>query len=230
MTLRDWARPPAVALGLAIACAAASWPGAAAAQAVAADGEPWPSSERIAPFAAWVAAAGDSQGLPFAIVDKQTAQVAVYDAEGAPLGLAPALLGSAVGDGSAPGVGERPLAAIPPDERTTPAGRFFGGYGLAPDGRPVLWVDYENAISLHPVVDTNRAERRPERLLSPTPKDNRITFGCINVAAGFYEDVVRATFEAGGVFYVLPETTPLEETFPAFAAAGDVPSAKAAGF
>lgn len=216
MTLPRWTRSPAAVLGLALA-GLASWPGSPAAQPSAADAAPWPSSERIAPLAAWVAAAGDNEGRPFAVIDKEAAQLAIYDAEGELRGMAPVLIGAAVGDGSAPDVGERALADIPPDERTTPAGRFHGGFGPATDGSTVLWVDYATAISLHPVIDTNRAERRPERLFSPTPDDNRITFGCINVAAGFYEDVVVPAFGAGGVFYVLPEAAPLAEVFPAFA-------------
>lgn len=52
----------------------------------------------------------------------------------------------------------------------------------------VLWVDYETAISMHPVVTSNPKEHRLERLKSTTPDDNRITFGCINIAPAFYED------------------------------------------
>lgn len=211
MTHPRCARPLAKALGLTLAWAAASWPGVGAAQEPAPEG--WPSSSRIRPLAEQVAASGDNEGLPFAIIDKETAQLAVYDAGGDLKGMAPVLIGSAVGDGSAPDVGDRALSDIPPEDRTTPAGRFYGGYGPAADGSTVLWVDYQTAISLHPVVDTNRAERRPERLLSPTAEDNRITFGCINVAGGFYADVVSTTFAAGGVFYVLPEATPMDVVF-----------------
>ena len=50
-----------------------------------------------------------------------------------------------------------------------------------------------------------------------SPDDNRITHGCINVSPEFYEQVVRPTFERGGVFYVLPDTASIAETFPEFA-------------
>src|SRR5690606_886190 len=60
------------------------------------------------------------------------------------------------------------------------------------------------------------SERRPQRLASPTPDDNRVTHGCINVAPDFYEQVVAPAFEKGGVFYILPDKEPLEETFPEF--------------
>ena len=61
------------------------------------------------------------------------------------------------------------------------------------------------------------SERRAERLATPTPDDNRITHGCINVSPEFYEQVVRPTFERGGVFYILPDKASIEETFPEFA-------------
>ena len=60
-------------------------------------------------------------------------------------------------------------------------------------------------------------ERRLQRLRSQTPDDNRITFGCINVPAPFYADVIRPLFRGvGGIVYILPEITPVEEVFPNF--------------
>ena len=89
-------------------------------------------------------------------------------------------------------------------------------YGPAAGGQTVLWVNFADAISLHPVVTANRSERRQERLDSPEADDNRITYGCINVPADFYDKVVRRTFTGTkGVVYVLPETQPLDEVFPA---------------
>jgi len=65
------------------------------------------------------------------------------------------------------------------------------------------------------VVTGNRRERRLERLLSPSPIDNRITFGCINVPTNFYHEKVRPLFSrSGGVVYVLPDTKSLETVFP----------------
>ena len=56
--------------------------------------------------------------------------------------------------------------------------------------------------------------RTPRR--ARTPDDNRVTHGCINVAPEFYEGIIRPTFERGGVFYILPDTASLAETFPEF--------------
>lgn len=212
----------AAALSLALSGAAAAqepWDAAEwASDAVAVTPQPSPAWE----MADWVMRTKDNSGLPFAIVDKTGATVFVFGADGVFLGAAPVLLGSAVGDDSTPGVGDRELSDIAPEERTTPAGRFMASYGPATGGKRVLWVDYGTAISLHEVVTTNRKERRPQRLASETVADNRITFGCINVAPEFYKEVVKPTFEGTqSVFYVLPETKSMVEAFPRLVLAGD---------
>ena len=174
-------------------------------------------SDAAVELAGWVVASRDNQDYPFAIIDKAAAQILVFGPDGRLRGAAAALFGSAVGDHIAPGIAGLALREIPGRDRTTPAGRFVGGFGPSIDAGRVLWVDYDSAVSIHPVATGVPAERRAERLASPSPEDNRITHGCINVAPGFYESVVLPTFSRGGVFYILPDTTPLEETFPGFA-------------
>lgn len=165
----------------------------------------------------WVTATGDNGGLPFMVIDKVAAMVFLFDAEGQFIGSTPALFGITAGDDSATGVGDRELSDIKPEDRTTPAGRFVAKFGPATGNRNVLWVDYETSISLHPVITTNKKERRLQRLRSPTAGDNRITFGCINVPARFFEDVVRPLFaDTSGIVYILPEHKYLFEVFPAF--------------
>ena len=109
----------AVALALAallVSIIGAGWPAPASARTSE------PASATVAQIAEWVAASGDNRGLPFVIIDKVAAEVVVFAADGRLRGAAPALLGLARGDDSAPGVGDRPLASIGPHERTTPAG------------------------------------------------------------------------------------------------------------
>ena len=77
----------------------------------------------------WIELSGDNNGLPFIVVDKLGAEVFVFDAQGQPLGKAPALLGISLGNDSVPGVGERELRKIPVADRTTPAGRFVAKFG-----------------------------------------------------------------------------------------------------
>lgn len=174
-------------------------------------------SDTVIELAGWVVASRDNQGYPFAIVDKDAAQVLVFGGDGRLRGAAPGLFGSATGDHTAPGIAGLALREIPGRDRTTPAGRFVAGFGPSIDAGRVLWVDYDASISLHPTATGVPSERRPERLASPSPDDNRVSHGCINVSPDFYERVVRPTFEGGGVFYILPDTASLAETFPAFA-------------
>lgn len=176
-----------------------------------------PIADQVVDLAAWVIAAGDNRGLPFAVVDKRAAQVLIFGANGKLRGLALALIGSAVGDDSAPGIGDRELKDIPMKDRTTPAGRFLAAYGPAAGKQRVLWIDYETAVSIHPLADNSTPkEKRKERLASPGPDDNRITHGCINVSKDFYARVVKPTFEKGGVFYVLPDSKTIQAAFPGY--------------
>lgn len=158
-------------------------------------------------IADWIVDSGDSQRMPFAIIDKKDAKVFVFDADGQLRGTTPALLGLAVGDDAVPGIGNRALSSIRPEERTTPAGRFVASLDRNLKGKEILWVDYAGAVSLHPVVPGTPLERRQQRLTSPTPLDNRISYGCINVPAIFFNTVVRPAFTGtSGIVYVLPET------------------------
>lgn len=166
---------------------------------------------------AWVTRSGDNAGLPFVIIDKAQAKVSVFDGDGRLRGSAPALLGMAFGDGTVTGIGDRELARIKPQERTTPAGRFVSALGKDYDGKEVLWVDNAAAVSLHRVVTSNVKERRLQRLATASPLDNRISYGCINVPVAFFDTVVRPAFlGAYGIVYILPEQKSLGEAFAGF--------------
>jgi hypothetical protein len=169
-------------------------------------------------IADWVVHSNDNHGMPFAIVDKADARVFVFHPEGRLRGSTPALLGFAKGDDASPGIGTRPMSRIRPEERTTPAGRFEAALDRGITGKEILWVDYDTAISMHPVVTSNPAEHRARRLATETPLDNRISYGCINVPAKFFETVVHPAFSGtNGIVYVLPETKPAGEVFSSYA-------------
>lgn len=207
----------------------------AVASAAAAAATPSASDQRVSPVnfgqetasadmhhvANWVLHSHDNQGMPFLIVDKARAQVFVFHADGRLRGVSTALLGLAIGDDSVPGIGERKLASILPQERTTPAGRFVANLDRNLGGKEILWVDYESAVSLHPVVTNNAKERRAERLATSSPLDNRISYGCINVPADFFKRVVSAAFKgSNGIVYVLPETRTPQQVFASFDVGG----------
>lgn len=185
-------------------------PAVVARAAVAGPQRPLSDAERVAQWAA----AGDAGRRPFVIVDKPQARVMAFDANGRLLRSVPALLGAARGDDSVPGIGERPMAKITPEERITPAGRFMAQPGVNLTGEDIVWVDYDAAVSMHRVRTTNASERRLERLNSASIDDNRISYGCINLPVAFYEQVLRPMVDAGPtVVYVLPDRRPLQEVF-----------------
>ena len=165
-------------------------------------------------MANWVLASDNHAGMPCVIVDKRNAKVFLFHPDGKLSGATPALMGSAVGDDSVAGIGEREMSAILPHERTTPAGRFVSSPGVNMSGEDIIWVDYDAAVSMHRVRANNKKERRLERLASATPDDNRISFGCINLPASFYDTVVKPALGVNpGVVYVLPEMRSLESVF-----------------
>lgn len=167
-----------------------------------------PAARRMAE---WAIATGDTHGRPFVVVDKLAARVFAFDRSGILVGATPALLGLARGDDSLPGIGILKLADITPAQRITPAGRYEAHLGANLAGHRILWVDYDAAVSLHPVVTSNAAEHRLQRLATASILDNRISYGCINVPARFYEGVIQPLFApADGIVYILPETRPLD--------------------
>ena len=165
-------------------------------------------------MANWVVQSGDHQTMSFVIVDKKDARVYLFDPAGRLHSAVPALLGAAVGDDSAPGVGDKPMAQVLPDEKTTPAGRFVAEMGTSTRGEDVVWVDYDAAVSMHRVL---RVPERLRALGSRTNADNRMSYGCINLPRAFYEQALRpAVQRTGAVIYVLPETRSLHEEFASF--------------
>lgn len=172
------------------------------------------ASEATRQMAKWVAATGDNLELPFLIVDKIHAQVFAFSADGTLSGSAPVLIGLAHGDTSPAGIGQRGLADIAPADRITPAGRFVAALGNDLGPQDVVWVDHASGISLHRVVRGNVGDRRLQRLASAASSDNRITYGCINVPAEFFDSVVRPLLkETNGMVYILPEARPLRDVF-----------------
>ncbi len=195
-------------------CLLAARPGVAMVTAGQPGFQAAPASADARRMLSWVTGTGDNRGMPFVVVDKKATEVFVFDGTGRLLGATPVLIGLARGDDSAPGIGDKKLADIPPNERTTPAGRFVASLGYALGKDDVLWVDYDTALALHRVLAASSREHRLERLASATPQSRRITFGCINVPVDFFDKVVQPAFTGtNGIVYILPETRPLAAVF-----------------
>lgn len=162
----------------------------------------------------WIADSRDNAGAEFFIIDKKSARVYVFDAHAHLRANSPVLLGSAKGDDSVPGIGLKPIAAVKPAERTTPAGRFVAERGRNSLGEDVVWIDYDAAVSMHRVRTTNTRERRLERLATLTVEDNRISYGCINVPVAFYNAHIKPAFvKHRALVYVLPEVKSVQQVF-----------------
>ena len=165
----------------------------------------------------WVVFTGNHGRHAFVVVDKKDARVYVFAPDGKLRESAPALLGAAHGDDSFPGIGDKPLNQVRPEEKTTPAGRFVAEPGRNTNNEDIVWVDYDAAVSMHRIRPLVAAERRLERLASPVVDDNRISFGCINLPVTFYEDVLSpAVKQHGAIVYVLPDVKTPQQVFGSF--------------
>lgn len=158
-------------------------------------------------FARQVVARRDHGRRPFAIVDKHAATIAVYRADGTLSGISRALLGSARGDQSPPGVGARTQAGtLRSSDLTTPAGRFESEPGHNSTGEAIVWVDYEAALAIHRVRHGASRAERLRRLASGDAAASRVSNGCIVVPEAFYDEVVQPLLgRVRGVVYVMPE-------------------------
>jgi hypothetical protein len=175
------------------------------------------ASPEVRQMADWVVDSGDNQNLPFVILDKKDARVYVFHRHGGLRGAAPVLLGITAGDDSFPGVGNKPLSQVKPEEKTTPAGRFLAASDKNIKGADIVWIDYDSAVSFHAVVKGKPEERRAERLASPQPSERRISFGCVNVPVNFFKTALHASFKkSDGMVYVLPETRSVNQVFASF--------------
>ena len=162
----------------------------------------------------WVADSGDNGGVDFIIVDKQRATGYVFDARAHLRASAPVLIGAALGDTLASGTVSLPWADVPPQDRATPAGRFVAQRGHDETGQDVIWIDYDAGIAMHRVLTTVPQEHRLERLATKSVTDNRISYGCINVPAAFYDTYIQPVFATHpAVVYVLPDTLPVRQVF-----------------
>jgi hypothetical protein len=176
-----------------------------------------PASEDARHLADWVVDSGDNRRLPFVVIDKVEAKVFVFDKDGQLRGATPALVGLGRGDIAVPGISGKALSKIRPEERITPAGRFVAALGDDFARQKVLWVDYDAGIAMHQVITTSPTEHRAQRLATPTPRDNRISYGCINVPAKFFQSAVKPAFiGTDGIVYILPEVRSIREVFSSY--------------
>lgn len=150
----------------------------------------------------YVKANNDANGKPYVVADKQAGAIYLFDGNHNLLEQTPALFGANVADTKVDGA--------------TPAGRFnlsyakydqypsYGGSIQIFDKMPNLKDGVQEVFAVHRVINMP-GQNRKGRLQSATVADNRISDGCINVPANFYDKHFEGEFD--GFLYVIPETT-----------------------
>ncbi len=162
-------------------------------------------SEAVKETIEWVKDKKDNRKLPYAVIDKTYSDVYVFDRKGNYIASGPVLLGISRLDRIDPKTLKYNLSQISKEKRVTPSGRYLSFIGKDHRGKELLWLDYKYAIALHPVANVPGQNRRT-RLKTKTHKDNRITWGCINVEPNLFKGVISPMFKRrGGMVYVLPE-------------------------
>lgn len=141
-----------------------------------------------------VVAMRDHFGRPFVVADKRAGAIYIVSPEGQILEDSPALYGKHQGDEAVAG--------------QTPAGVFVlqrhftdeVGYG---GDVMFFWSENGDDYALHRTYTRNPHERREHRLTTLSALDNRISNGCINVPAAFYDRAIVPLH--GARLFVLPE-------------------------
>lgn len=137
-----------------------------------------PDVERLA---SWAVESQDHAGLPFIVIDSDSARLFAFDAAGRLVASAPVLPVAGRGDGPA----ARPA---------TPAGRFVSdGW---PPGDGITWVGGDVALSLH---------RAPAGMRPDSPGDRRAPGGLLQVADNFYTSYLHPLEGQASIAYVLPQ-------------------------
>ena len=184
------------------------------------------ASKDVVHVANWVSYGRKHKKKGFVIIDKKQAKLYVFDASAKLKGETTVLLGKAIGDHSAPGIGSKPFSQIKEEEKTTPAGWFYAQVGKNTKAEDIIWIDYKNSVSMHRTRMVDEEERRAERMATPDPGDNRISYGCVNVPAKFYDTVLKPMVRKPGAYvFVLPETKTPQQFFGSY----DVTAAQKAG-
>lgn len=173
-------------------------------------------SATVATVADWVIGDRNNQGKPFIVVDKPTAMAYAFDGDGKLEAVTPVLLGkNATADVLPESAISKTVEQTTESEKVTPAGRFDATVEKSSSyGTSLRFMELPNAnLAMHQTYLGTPAERRQQRLDTPTPADNYVSYGCINVGAEFYNKHILKPFSGGGVMYITPMTQNLNDTF-----------------
>jgi hypothetical protein len=176
------------------------------------------ASNDVQRLLAWIVRSKDNAGLPFVVVDKKAASIAVYSGLGQRIATSPVLLGADAGDRLLAGVDAGNPTRIPSLSRMTPAGRFASMPGKNLDMERVVWFDYGAGLAIHRLRGGRLEADRQRRVASPDAAGRHTSAGCVVVPAKFFVAMVQPALGLGkGVVYILPELESLSRFFPAIA-------------
>lgn len=149
----------------------------------------------------------DHLGETFAVVNKQNGSLTIYDRNGNQIATTPALYGKKVGDTfNSTSSGTTPSGKFGLSYANDPATKAYGGsvIDLTQNGKYIQ--NKAGRYSIHRTYTAFPNERREARINSPTPADNKISLGCINVPPEFYDAHFENNQFGNMPLYVLPET------------------------
>lgn len=145
----------------------------------------------------------DDDKAPVIIADKKQATITVFYPETGAKITQPALFGKVKSNLLDMNVYDYPNKT----NYVTPSGSFplKKTYSWRLNDDMMIYINGKNAVgAIHPLWMGNPDQKRIERLRSPTPDDNRITGGCINVDADFFYHTLN-TLPDGTLLIILPE-------------------------
>ena len=130
-----------------------------------------------------------NQAEPLIIADKTSGILAIYDPGSKTITKTPALFGKTISDKYYVESYQKGTTS----NGITPSGEFistkaYSSYLHEPITAFILGDSA--AVAIHPVWLGDPKQKRPDRLLSITADDNRITNGCINIPKDFYFKVM----------------------------------------
>lgn len=138
------------------------------------------------------------------VADKKNGKIYTYNAASKEIKSSPALYGKTIADD---------FASDNDRSTITPSGTFTSSKAFSTHLNEDVTAFLKRGkalFAIHPVWTGTPAQRRPQRLASPEPEDNRITNGCINVPKTFYYDIIDK-IKSGTTVKVLMENEVLED-------------------
>ena len=158
------------------------------------------------------------QGSNFIIADKKKAMFYLFNQYGQSLVRFPFLSWKQAWDETPKSSWGKDPDSLTESEKVTPAGIFVLGWmyksdylkmdalNLGEDWDGDWYIDDDSDLpALHPVYLWNSWEKRSDRLASNTPKDNKISYGCLNIAEKDFYEWIQPCFWAGWLIAVTPD-------------------------